>query len=342
MSKLAQQATMRALSKRSSSPGDVHVSERPHPDAGPGELLVRTLACGLCGSDVHAWRQDTGYEWVRTPVTLGHEAVGVVIGTGPGVPGDWIGRRVVPIAIDGCGVCEQCSRGTRQLCRNRSVLGLSFDGAAAEHFSIPVHRAVPVDNNLPATTLALTEPLSVALRAVTRLQSALESTVPVLVSGPGPIGLMAALLLKDRGHPVTLLGAPRDEEQRLPLARSLGLETMTAGGAPPAGIGGWLEASGAAPALKDAIAHMTPGGTIVVAGLFPAIPAVDINVLARNEIRILGSYGSVAQDYRDALKALEAAPEMWASLITVYPLSESNFALNAAANAEAVKVVLVP
>lgn len=333
---------MKALRKQSTSPKDVRVQEHPKPDPAPGELLVQTLACGLCGSDVHAWRQDTGYEWVHCPVTLGHEAVGVVVGTGAGTGSQWIGQRIVPIAIDGCGSCDLCRQGTRQLCLDRTVLGLSFDGTAADLFSIPEYRAVPVNNELPAAVLALTEPLSVALRAVTRLEQSIPDQASVMVSGPGPIGLMAALLLNQRGHRVTLLGAARDEEHRLPLARLLGLETILAEDVTPAGLHGWLEASGAAQALSSAVANIGPGGTIVVAGLFPSIPAVDINVLARNEIQLIGSYGSVAVDYRNALAALEAAPDMWASLVTTFPLTEGTRALQAAADAEAVKVVLLP
>lgn len=335
-------ASMIALTKASPMAEDVRLLDRPVPDPGPGELLVQTLACGLCGSDVHAWRQDTGYEWVRAPVTLGHEAVGRVTACGEGVSAEWIGRRVIPIAIDGCGDCELCSRGTRQLCRSRSVLGLSFDGCASEQFSVPSHRVVPVDSGLPAETLALTEPLSVAFRAVTRLEEVVRKTSTIVVSGPGPIGLMAALLLKDHGYPVALLGALRDKDQRLPLARSLGLETLLSGQELPANIGGWLEASGAPPALQMAISAVHPGGTIVVAGLFPSIPAIDVNVLARNEIRLLGSYGSVAQDYRDALAALESSPKRWRSLVTTVPLSDGTRALQTAADAGAVKVVLVP
>ena len=128
----------------------------------------------------------------------------------------------------------------------------------------------------------------------------------------------------------------------LPLARTLGLETLLAGESLPVNIGGWLEASGAPPALTSAISPVLPGGTIVVAGLFPSIPGLDVNVLARNEIRLLGSYGSVAQDYRDALTALEAAPDRWRTLVTTVPLSDGTRALRTRGRRGAVKVVLVP
>ena len=77
--------TMMALTKLSTTPEDADVLQRPLPELRAGELLVRTLACGLCGSDVHAWRQDTGYEWVKPPVMLGHEVLGRVIAAGSGI-----------------------------------------------------------------------------------------------------------------------------------------------------------------------------------------------------------------------------------------------------------------
>src|SRR4051794_14838134 len=107
---------MRALIKKSISPHDVDVDRLPLPEPGPGQVRVRTEACGLCGSDVHAWRHDAGYEWVRPPVVFGHEAVGHVEALGEGVDPTWLGKRVVPVAIDGCGQCDLCVRGLRQIC----------------------------------------------------------------------------------------------------------------------------------------------------------------------------------------------------------------------------------
>ena len=183
----------------------------------------------MCGSDVHAWRQDTGYEWLAPPVTFGHEAVGVVMAVGRGVNETWIGRRVVPVSIDGCGQCTTCMRGLRQICPQRTVLGLSFDGAAADSFVVLEERLVPVEVDLPPELLALTEPLSVAYRAIRHLEQSQDYTMNVVVSGPGPIGLMCALLLAQRGHSVVLTGAEQDRERRLATAATLGLQTVVSG-----------------------------------------------------------------------------------------------------------------
>ncbi|GAA0521689.1 alcohol dehydrogenase catalytic domain-containing protein [Saccharopolyspora thermophila] len=332
---------MSALVKRGNVPGDAGIGGREVPRPPAGHVLVRTEACGLCGSDVHAWRQDAGYDWVRAPVTLGHEAIGEVVAVGPGADRAWVGRRVVPVSIDGCGDCPTCHEGLRQLCPDRTVLGLSFDGAAAEFFVIDERRLVPVDVDLPASTLVLTEPLSVAHRAVRHLERA-DAAHDAVVSGPGPIGLMIALLLRQRGHRVVLVGAERDRHRRLAVAASLGLRTRVAGEDTGTRPSGWVEASGSSQALQAALHRIRAGGTVVVPALFGGATDPDVNVLTRAEIRLQGSYGSLAEDYRDALTTLAANPDPWSCLVTTFPLTDADRALHAAAAAEVFKAALVP
>jgi len=334
---------MRALIKRSTTPHDADVQSLPLPEPGPGQVRVRTEACGLCGSDVHAWRQDTGYEWVRPPVVFGHEAVGQVEAMGEGVDPAWLGKRVVPVAIDGCGQCDLCVRGLRQICIQRTVLGLSFNGAAAESFVIPEARLVEVDPDLPAATLALTEPLSVACRAVSHIETDSEKPLQVVVSGPGPIGTMAALILVQRGHTVVLCGIENDEKARLPLARSLGLRTMIDGQDDvPFTPTAWVEASGSSVALDTAIATVLPGSPVSVVGLFAHAGSVDFNAVTRKEIRLQGSYGSTKPDYQAALTAITTNPAPWPHLVTEVPLKDATQALERAASGHNMKVVLVP
>jgi L-iditol 2-dehydrogenase len=333
---------MQALVKRSSTPRDVGVIERPAPDLKEGHVLVRTEACGLCGSDVHAYRQDTGYVWLAPPVTFGHEAVGVVTAVAPDVDEAWIGQRVVPVSIDGCGQCTTCKRGLRQVCPQRAVLGLSFDGAAADSFVVQEERLVRVEVDLAPELLALTEPLSVAYRAIRHLEQSQDYSMDVVVSGPGPIGTMCALLLSQRGHRVILTGAERDREGRLATAARLGLETMVTGDDADLTPDGWVEASGSAPALGSALRQTMPGGTVVVPGLFGKLPNPDVNLLVRREIRLLGSYGSQAEEYRSAMSVLMADPDLWTSLLSIQSLADGVTGLETAAAADVFKVVLVP
>lgn len=333
---------MQALVKHSHIAQDVAVTHRPRPIPGPGQVLVRTEAVGLCGSDVHAWRQDPGYEWVPAPVTLGHEAVGVVDDVADDVDASWRGRRVVPISIDGCGTCPVCRRGQRQICPQRTVLGLSFEGAAAEFFTVDVDRLVEVDPHLPATALVLTEPMAIAVHAVRRLTDmADQDSTDIVVTGPGPIGLMAAMLLHAQGHRVILVGAAQDRPVRLALAENLGL-TTSAGGDLPADPPLWLEASGSGKALATAVQRTAVGGAIVIPALFSTIASVDVNLITRREISVLGSYGATRADYEAAAAQIGDDPQRWARLVSSFPLAEATTVLERISRGEVLKAVLVP
>jgi L-iditol 2-dehydrogenase len=122
---------VKALTKLSPAAGDLAVRSQPVPEPGPGEALVRVTAVGLCGSDVHAIKAHAGYEWVRTPVTLGHEITGVVATVAGGAREVSAGSPVGVISMDGCRACDLCASGRRPLCAERTVIGLSNDGGAA-------------------------------------------------------------------------------------------------------------------------------------------------------------------------------------------------------------------
>lgn len=330
-----------ALVKRSHVPQDVRVQQQPAPHLSGGDVLVAVHACGLCGSDVHAWRQDAGYEWVEPPVVLGHEAVGVVAAIGEGVDAAWAGRRVVPISISGCNTCDVCDRGLRQICPHRTVLGLSFDGAAAGLVRVPVDRLVEVPASIPAAVAALVEPLSVAQRATRHLTEPSIGNGRVVITGPGPIGFLVAVTLRRAGRDVLLVGAQADRDHRLALAESWGISVAVAGDESVV-ADSWVEASGSPAALDLALRSTRPGGTVVVPALYSAPPSVDVNLLTRSEIRLVGSYGSLREDYESAADLLAEDPAAWAALVTPFPLARAQEALEAAASGIPFKVALIP
>lgn len=307
-----------------------------------GEAQLRVESCGLCGSDVHAWRGDDGYGWVRTPVVLGHEVVGEVVAVGSDGDDSWIGRRVVPIAIDGCYACAVCERAGPQFCPHRQVLGLSFDGGCAPHVTVPTNRLVEVDAAPPALRMALTEPMSVAFRALRRLGD-LPTGARVAVSGPGPIGIFAAWLLARAGVDVTLTGTERDEPTRLAAARELGLHVVRGDrDEPSAPVDAWIEASGSAAGVAQAMGSVVAGGTVVVVALFGQQPVVPINTLVRGELKLLGTYGSLREDYVAAAEALASADGLEDLVSTAFPLDRAVDALEATAAGTVVKAVIVP
>jgi L-iditol 2-dehydrogenase len=339
---LASNTTQRALLKTGPRIEATTVALVSRRASGHGEVTLAVLACGICGSDVHAWRQDPGYEWVQTPVVLGHEVVGIVRDVGPGVDPGWVGRRVVPVGINGCGTCRTCQTGLSQICPQRSVLGLSFDGGAAEEVTVRAEHLVEVPADVPPEQIVLVEPTSVALHALGHLGE-LPAGTRVVVSGPGPIGLLSAWLLDRRGVEVVVTGTRRDEAVRLLAAKRLGLHTVFAeDGALPFTPDAWVEASGSGAGLAQAVASVAPGGTVVVVALFAGAPQLDMNVLVRREVKLLGSYASLAADYRSAARELSRGEDVAAALVTTFPLEEAVSALAATAGGAVTKAVIVP
>src|SRR5919107_2483428 len=268
---------MKAFVKTGHQNGDAEVRDVSVVRPGPGEVLLGVASCGVCGSDVHAFRSDPGFEWVTTPVTLGHEFSGIVEEVGPGVTRVSPGDRVVAVAIQGCGRCETCLAGSTQLCPDRVAVGLSRDGGMAEYAVMPEQHLVPVPEQLDLAVAALGEPLAVAVHAV-NVRAQVQSGQREIVSGPGPIGILCAMLAKLNGAEVLLTGVGQDSEARLPAAEHVGLKIANLSEKPLEehlrdSFGDyapdlWVESSGSVKALSSALESVRPGGTITVVGLY--------------------------------------------------------------------------
>ncbi|ABG04551.1 Alcohol dehydrogenase GroES-like protein [Rubrobacter xylanophilus DSM 9941] len=341
---------MKAFVKTGSRPGEAGVAELPAPRPGPGEVLLRVAACGVCGSDVHAFRSDPGFEWISTPVTLGHEFAGTVEALGPGVERVAPGDRVVAVAIQGCGRCELCLAGLTQLCPDRVAVGLSRDGGMAEYAVMPEGHLVSVPEGLDLTLAALCEPLSVAVRAVDA-RAGIAPEGKVVVSGPGPIGILCAMVARLRGADVLLTGIGQDAEVRLPAAERAGIRAANlseasleehlrdAFGRPP---DVWIESSGSVRALESALESVRAGGTVVVVGIYAERLNLFPTDAVRRELSLLFSYSCNLADYRTALELLASGDLDLGPLISTHRLEEAPDALEAVAAGRTVKAVLVP
>ena len=342
---------MKAFTKFGSKPGEAAIQDVPVPEPGPGEVLLEVAACGVCGSDLHAYRSDPGYEWVKPPTVLGHEFVGTVQATGEGVEDIEPGERVAVVAIQGCGLCETCLLGATHLCPQRKVIGLSYDGGMSENVVLEARHLVRVPDGMDMALAALAEPLSVAVHAVIE-RAMIRPGANVVVTGPGPIGLMCAALAKLSGGRVLVVGTGPDGAVRLPTAERLGLLTANLADAPlqehlSAAFGGhhpdvWVEASGAVQALESALASVRPGGTITVVGMFSEQLTLFPTEAVRSELGLLFSYASSYPDYRTALDLLARRDVDWSSLVSPYPLEEAPQAFEAAEAGDVVKPLLVP
>lgn len=342
---------MRALVRRSHTPGDAHVDEVALPPVGPGEVVVRVAACGLCGSDIHAVRADPGFEFVKVPVVLGHEWSGVVEESGAEVDGIVPGDAVVAISIQGCHRCATCLAGDTHLCPQRNILGLHVDGGAAERAVISARHLVGVPAGLGLTTAALAEPLAVAVHAVLD-RSRVVPGDRVVVSGPGPIGLFSGRLAALSGAQVLVLGTPADAAQRLPLAERFGLRTAVLGpqasvaeaiaqawgGSPP---DTWIEASGAVVALAAATGAVRAGGQVTVVALFSRPYELLVTDAVRRELSLHFSYAARRQEYVTALDLLASGAVEGAALATTFPLPSAREALAAGEEQRVVKPLLV-
>jgi L-iditol 2-dehydrogenase len=342
---------VKAFVKTGNRSGEAGVEDVPFIRPGAGEVSLRVASCGVCGSDVHAFRSDAGFEWVRPPITLGHEFSGTVESVGSGVTRVSPGDRVVAVAIQGCGHCETCLAGSTQLCPDRVAVGLSRDGGMAEYAVMPEQHLVPVPEGLDLAVAAVGEPLSVAVHAVD-VRAEIESGQRVVVSGPGPIGIFCGMLAKLRGAEVLLTGVEQDSESRLPAAERVGLRTADLSEkaledhlrdsfgeyAPDV----WIESSGSVRALDSALEFVRPGGTVAVVGLYAQEMCFSPTDAVRREISLLFSYSCNYADYQTTLDLLGSGVMDPEPLLSKYPLEEALEAFAAVGKGRTVKAILVP
>ena len=342
---------MKAFVKTGQQPGEAGIKDVSITRPGPGEVLLRVASCGICGSDIHAFRSDAGFEWVRTPVTLGHEFSGTVEAIGPDVTRVSLGDRVVAVAIQGCGRCEVCRSGSTQLCPQRVAVGLARDGGMAEYAVMPERHLVPVPEGLDLTAAALGEPLSVAVHAM-NVRADIEPGQNVVVSGPGPIGILCGMLAQLAGAEVLLTGVGRDSKWRLPAAERVGLRTANLSEAPleehllrnfgEHAPDVWVESSGSVKALDSALESVRAGGTIAVVGIYAEEMHFSPTFAVRRELSLLFSYSCNYTDYQTALDLLESGAIDPGPLISTYPLQHAPDAFEAVGEGWEVKAMIVP
>lgn len=340
---------MKALRRQAREARAVALEEIDEPTPGPGQVLLEVRHCGVCGSDLHVYLNHKGYESVLPQVTLGHEWAGVVVGWGDGVQRWEKGQTATMIALQGCleSSCHYCSTGLTQLCPGRRVQGLHLDGGMAEKVVVDDHYLLPLPDGLGTTAASLTEPLSVADHCIHDC-SEIESGDRVVVCGPGVIGILCALMARQRGAEVVISGLDADEPVRLAIARKIGFETLTVGGQHPSltdqlegqEVDVIVDASGASRVLEEATRIVRPDGTICVVALYPQEVTIDFNVLVRNQIDIRTSYASAKPNYQRAIDALHAGEIPVDELVRSYPLAAGVEAFEEADRQEVLKPIL--
>lgn len=303
--------------------GDLRVEDRPIPQPGPGEALVRVTVCGVCGTD--AVELDRGL-LSKPPVILGHEFAGVVEQLGAGAAGPPVGAVVVCGAGISCGTCKQCRRGRTNLCRTYRTAGLQVDGGLAGFVTVPVGTLLDVTaSGLATDTLGLAQPMSIAVHVVRR--SGLRAADDAVVVGIGGIGSFIAYAAAATGARVIAVDR---SPQRLELARSLGAAEGILGGVGSLGDelrardvepDVFFEVSGSAAGLEQVLGAALPGAVIVPVGVQKEPLSVQLSAWTLREYSVIGSVAHViADDLPEAVRLLGLRPD-WSDIArTVIPL----------------------
>lgn len=289
--------TMIALVNHGPEPGSVELRRIPRPTLTPHSVLLRVDAVGVCGSDVHQWQGS--HSWaVNYPCVLGHEFAGTVVEVGASVRGFEPGARVVSETAAVIDPSSPLSRqGLYQLDPSRLGFGYGVDGAMAPYVAAPSRTLHHIPDALESIVAAVTEPCCVAYSAVCEAKS-VKPGDHVLVLGPGPIGILCALLARLAGAAhIVMAGTPADVA-RLTLAADLGLDTTLTGDADDVvgslgdglGVDVTIDAAGVSAALEMALRLTRPAGTIVKVGWGRDPVGFSLDPLVQKALTLKGSF----------------------------------------------------
>lgn len=291
-------------------PGKARVVEKPVPEPGPGEVLVRISCCGICGSDIHAFQDG----FLPPEVTVGHEYSGVVAAAGPGVALQ-TGQAVTGNNILPCGECLPCRLGRDNICSAMRRLGITADGAMAEYLLVPASSLSLLPPGGSLEQAALAEPYSVALHGAWQAglpgRGGAQGIPGAIILGGGAIGLCLLVELKRQGvSPVFVL---EPDSRRRDLALQLGADGAEDPGpgcrAAAAAVGRWtggagaglvFECAGVPATIAEAGSLAARGGTVVVLGVCKTPVPMDFLSLVTGEIRVITAFGKTAAEFREA------------------------------------------
>jgi len=270
--------------------GDVRVQPFRAPVPGPHEVVVEIRSVGICGSDVHYFEHGRiGDFVVRDPMVLGHEASGVVVARGASARRLAVGTRVALEPGVPCGQCRECRHGRYNLCPDvRFFATPPIDGALARYVAINEQFAHPVPPSLSDDAAALIEPLSVGVWANRKAGTGVGTRV--LVTGAGPIGVLAAQVARAAG--AGWVGIVDINPDRLAAAARFGFDEVLSG------LGSYdgepdilIECTGAPSAVRDGIRALRPAGTAVLVGLGPSADlALPVSVIQTRELWVTGTF----------------------------------------------------
>lgn len=288
---------MKALVKAKAEKG-IWLQDVPVPSIGHNDVLIKIKSTSICGTDAHiynwdAWAQKT----IKVPMTIGHEFMGEIVELGSEVTGLKVGQRVSGEGHITCGYCRKCRAGNQHLCRNTIGLGVNRTGCFAEYLSFPAKNVYPLPDNIPNNIASFLDPLGNAVHTALSFDLVGED---VLITGAGPIGIMAAAICKKVGARYVVITDVNP--YRLELAKKIGDittvnpendsldDTMKKLGMKE-GFDVGLEMSGNAAAFNQMLEHMNHGGRISLLGIPSAPITIDFNHIIFKGLVLKGIYG---------------------------------------------------
>lgn len=302
-------------------PENLEVRDVKKPTINKDEALVRVTSNGICGTDITIFKGH--HPRSKPPLIMGHEILGEITEINENSKKLKIGDRVVVRPIVSCGKCNACRAGYTHVCRELKLPGVDFDGGCAEFVKVRVSLLHKVPANAPAQEVALTEPLAVAVHALSRMKP-LTPEDGILVFGAGPIGALLSLLLRRQGF--KRFHVADISQFRLAKLREFGIETMNASDpefvsrcknlTEGEGFNVILEATGS----KEAALRMTElaavRGRILALGVHKAPPTVDLTQVAFKELQIVGTRVYTEADFEEALNLAATGELGLARLVT--------------------------
>ncbi|MBT0586761.1 L-threonine 3-dehydrogenase [Alteromonas oceanisediminis] len=288
---------MKSLAKQHAEKG-IWLVDNPMPPVGHNDLLIKIRKTAICGTDMHIYQwDDWSQKTIPVPMIVGHEYVGEVVDMGSEVQGFKKGDRVSGEGHITCGYCRNCRAGRRHLCRNTQGVGVNRQGAFAEYLVIPAFNAFKIPHNISDDLAAIFDPFGNAVHTALSFDLVGED---VLITGAGPIGIMAAAVAKHVGARYVVITDVNP--YRLALAKKMGatravnvseedLKTVMDELGMTEGFDVGLEMSGVPSALHTMLQRMNNGGKIAMLGIPPGDVAIDWNQVIFKGLMIKGVYG---------------------------------------------------
>ncbi|MDD3334471.1 MAG: alcohol dehydrogenase catalytic domain-containing protein [Eubacteriales bacterium] len=303
------------------APKQIAFQEIPTPVPKPGEVLIRMMKIGVCGSDIHVYHGK--HPFTTYPVTQGHEVSGQIAAMGEGVTGLHIGQKVTVEPQVVCGQCYPCRHGRYNLCEKLKVMGFQTTGMASEYFAVSAEKVTPLPDELSFDEGAMIEPLAVAVHAVRRAGDVTGMKIAVL--GAGPIGNLVAQTAKGMGADQVMITDVSD--LRLSLAKSCGVDhcvntrnqdfgeaLVSAFGSDKADV--IFDCAGNNITINQAIACARKGSTLILVAVFADLGQVDLAVLNDHELDLNTSMMYRHPDYVEAIELVGAGKVKLAPLMS--------------------------